>query len=126
MASYVATILGAAAIALVATGPALAIPSPELVVGSFVSLSQLFALATAIFGGGAAFATVRARRNGSKGMSRGVTTAAIVTFVLLIASICVNVFQYFDSKNEHQARLESTLLRPTARRSRCRKIQTRI
>ena len=111
--SYFATISGAAAIALVATGPALAISSPELVVGSFVSLSQLFALATAIFGGGAAFATVRARRNGSKGMSRGVTTAAIVTFVLLIASICVNVFQYFDSKKEHQARLESTLLRPT-------------
>src|SRR6188472_2152040 len=82
--SYFATSLGVAAIGLIATGPALAIPSPELVVGSFVSLSQLFALAAAIFGGGTAYATMRARSNGSKGMSQGVITAAIIIFVLLV------------------------------------------
>jgi len=50
--------------------PAQAIPSPELVIGSFVSLSQLLALASAVLGGGAAYATMRARRGGGGGVER--------------------------------------------------------
>jgi hypothetical protein len=63
------------ALCLLGTGQAFAIPSPELVVGSFVSISQLLALASAMLGGGAAFATMRARRRrGSAEMSRGCFT----------------------------------------------------
>src|SRR5215471_9073585 len=41
--------------------PAFAIPSPELVVGSFTSISQLIALASALIGGGATLAAIRLR-----------------------------------------------------------------
>ena len=111
-ASIVATFSGAIALSLLGTGPALAIPSPELIVGSFVSLSQLFALASAILGGGAAYATVRARRSGSQGLSRSLMVAAAAMFVLLVVSVGFNIYQYVEQKNERQARLEETLLRP--------------
>ena len=111
--SIVVTLLGAVVLAFLEIRPALAIPSPELVVGSIVSLSQLFALASAVLGGGAAYASVRARRNGSRDLSRGIIAAAIGVPVLLIISVSINVYQYVEYKNERQARIESTLLRPT-------------
>src|SRR5690349_10397477 len=86
------SLLGAAAFSLVGTGQALAIPSPELVVGSFVSISQLFALASAVLGGGAAYATMRVRRRGgSAQMSRGLLHVAIGMFALLAVSVGINV-----------------------------------
>ena len=103
----------AAVILLTGIAPAHAIPSPELIVGSFVSLSQLFALASAILGGGAAYVTLRARRNGSQAMSRAMIAGAIGMFVLLVASVGFNIYQYVTQKNERQARIESTLLRPS-------------
>ena len=79
------------------TGQAFAIPSPELVVGSFVSISQLFALASAVLGGGAAYATMRARRRGgSAEMSRGLLYTAVGLFAVLAVSIGVNIWQYVD------------------------------
>src|SRR5205085_1753356 len=66
------------------TGQAFAIPSPELVVGSFVSISQLLALMSAVLGGGAVFATMRARkRGGSVQMSRGLLIIAAGLFVAM-------------------------------------------
>ena len=111
--SIAVTLLGAVVLAFIEIRPALAIPSPELVVGSIVSLSQLFALASAVLGGGAAYASVRVCRNGSRELSRGIIAAAIGVPVLLIISVSINVYQYVEYKNERQARLESTLLRPT-------------
>src|SRR4051794_14530383 len=52
--------LVAVVLCLIGSGQAFAIPSPELVVGSFVSISQLLALMSAVLGGGAAYATMRA------------------------------------------------------------------
>src|SRR4029077_9906100 len=105
---------GAFALCLLGTGRALAIPSPELVVGSFVSLSQLFALGSAILGGGAAYATMRTRwRGGASEMSRGPMYAAVGLFAVLVVSIVINIWQYVAQTNERQARLESTLLRPS-------------
>src|SRR5215216_4648571 len=46
------------------TTSALAIPSPELVVGSLTSISQLIALGSALLGGGAAAAALRSRSRG--------------------------------------------------------------
>ncbi|MBN8964063.1 MAG: hypothetical protein J0H89_01490, partial [Rhizobiales bacterium] len=103
---------GAAVLCLVATEQAYAIPSPELVVGSFVSISQLFALASAVLGGGAAYATMRARRGGSAKMSRGLIYVALGLFVLLTVSIGANVYQYVVDANARQERLEGSLVRP--------------
>src|SRR5689334_22123031 len=105
---------GALALCLLGSAPAFAIPSPELVVGSFVSISQLLALMSAVLGGGAAYATMRARRRGgSAAMSRGLFYVAAGLFAAMTISIVVNVWQYVGQSNERQARLESTLLRPS-------------
>src|SRR6201986_3110175 len=101
-----AALLTFATLSLFAAGPAYAIPSPELVVGSFVSLSQLFALASAVLGGGAAYATMRAKkRGGSAEMSRGLLFTAIGMFAVLCISLGVNIWQYVTSSNDRQERL---------------------
>src|SRR5882724_3598535 len=81
------SVFGALSLWLVGTGQAFAIPSPELVVGSFVSLSQLFALGSAVLGGGAAFATMKAkRRGGSAAMSRGLLYTTLGLFAVVAVS----------------------------------------
>ena len=86
---------------LAGSGQAFAIPSPELVVGSFVSISQLLALMSAVLGGGAAYATMRARRRGgSAAMSRGLFYVAAGLFAAMTTSIIVNIWQYVGQSNE--------------------------
>ena len=102
----------AAALGLSCATPAWAIPSPELVVGSLVSLSQLLALGSALLGGGAVYATSRARRNGSRLAIRTFQLAAAAMLILLCGSIGLNVYQYVERNGERQARLEETLVRP--------------
>ncbi|TMJ25087.1 MAG: PEP-utilizing protein, partial [Alphaproteobacteria bacterium] len=103
-------------IALVSSGshPALAIPSPDLVVGSLLSVSQLVALASAFLGGGGAlYATARARRDGLRVVSRGFVTGTVVLLVLFCGSVALNVYQHLQQSSERQARLEETLSRPS-------------
>lgn len=95
--------------------PAYAIPSPELVVGSLSSISQLFALFTALIGGSVAVGAVRIRSHGSRFPRLG-TGIILGLIVLCAASIGFNFFQYFEHRNEAQARLEATLLRPAKNR----------
>ena len=84
------SMFGALALCLIGTGQAFAIPSPELVVGSFVSISQLFALASAVLGGGAAYATLRMRRRGgSANVSRGLLYITVGLFAVLVVSLRV-------------------------------------
>src|SRR5215475_13376206 len=103
-------LLVGAAICLVGTGSAFAIPSPELIVGSFTSISQLFALGSALLGGGAAVATMRMRARGAQAR----TTFAILVgaLVVLVVSLGLNVYQYISAAAAKQARLEATLIRP--------------
>src|SRR3954464_15828578 len=109
---FASSIFGAVALWLGGTNQAFAIPSPELVVGSFVSISQLFALASAVLGGGAAFATMRVRRRGgSAEMSRGLLYTALGLFAVLIVSVGVNIYQSVTDANARQERLEATLTR---------------
>src|SRR5665213_31304 len=109
----VMTMIGALALCVLGTEDAFAIPSPELVVGSFVSLSQLFALASAVLGGGAAYATMRAKkRGGSAQMSRGLLYTAGGLFLVMCVSIGFNIYQYVTDANARQARLEGTLTMP--------------
>ena len=86
-ASIVFVFSGAIGLSLIGAGSAFAIPSPELIVGSFVSLSQLFALASAILGGGAAYATLHTGRRGALNLSRSLMIGAAAVAVLLIASV---------------------------------------
>ncbi|MEI8150259.1 MAG: PEP/pyruvate-binding domain-containing protein [Hyphomicrobiales bacterium] len=105
---------GLLALCVLGAEPAFAIPSPELIVGSFVSISQLFALAASVLGGGAAYATMRARKGGgSASVSQGILYVAGVLFVVMCVSIGANIWQYVGQLNERQARLERTLLRPS-------------
>lgn len=98
------------AVCLIGTGSAFAIPSPELIVGSFTSISQLFALGSALLGGGAAVATMRARARGAQ--ARSSLAILVGALVLLAASAGLNVYQYTSNSADKQARLESTLVRP--------------
>jgi rhodanese-related sulfurtransferase/phosphohistidine swiveling domain-containing protein len=106
-------IVGLGSFALAAVTPAFAIPSPELVVGSFTSVSQLIALASAVIGGGATLAAMRRLpRTGAQAvLSRGLIALVTTVVLLLVTSIGVNIYQYLGHKSERQARLEQTLLR---------------
>jgi rhodanese-related sulfurtransferase/membrane protein insertase Oxa1/YidC/SpoIIIJ/phosphohistidine swiveling domain-containing protein/molybdenum-dependent DNA-binding transcriptional regulator ModE len=106
-----AAVAGALVFCLGSTGSALAIPSPELVVGSFTSISQIFALASAFLGGGAALATFRMRSRGAPGFSPRLVAIAIAGVVLLIASVAFNLYQFVGARAERLARLQDTLLR---------------
>jgi len=103
-------LLAAAAVVLIGTGSAFAIPSPELIVGSFTSISQLFALASALLGGGAAVATMRLRARGAQ--TRTAFAVMVGALVVLAASLGLNVYQYVSYSAAKQARLEATLTRP--------------
>ncbi|HEY4922389.1 MAG TPA: PEP/pyruvate-binding domain-containing protein [Xanthobacteraceae bacterium] len=105
-----ARIAAALVIFLLGSGSAFAIPSPELVVGSFTSISQLLALGSALLGGGAAVATLRMRSRGRS--SRALTAVALGSAALLIVSLGFNAYQYMAARNARAARLEATLVRP--------------
>jgi rhodanese-related sulfurtransferase len=110
----VASMMGWVVLALAGATPAFAIPSPELVVGSFTSVSQLVALAWALIGGGTLVGMrARARNGGQAALSRRALIVMAGVVVLLMASVGFNIYQHVGKKNERQARLEDTLLRPS-------------
>jgi rhodanese-related sulfurtransferase/membrane protein insertase Oxa1/YidC/SpoIIIJ/phosphohistidine swiveling domain-containing protein len=103
------------AIVAFGSGSALAIPSPELVVGSLSSISQIVALAFATLGGGAALvgARVMSNRRAAAGRTRLMLGISVAALLALIASIGVNFYQYSSQQAALQERLEATLIRPT-------------
>jgi membrane protein insertase Oxa1/YidC/SpoIIIJ/rhodanese-related sulfurtransferase/phosphohistidine swiveling domain-containing protein len=100
---------------LLGMSPAFAIPSPELVVGSLSSLSQVASLIFATLGGGAALvgARVASNRYGTTGRSRFFWPLTIGVFAFLAISLWANLYQYTTYKAARQDRLEETLIRPT-------------
>lgn len=82
-----------------------AIPSPELLVGSVTSVSQLIALIAATLGGGAAV------MNGRAGSSKRARAWLLGFAVLSIGSLTVNAIQWFDHDAQRTRRLESALHR---------------
>jgi rifampicin phosphotransferase len=109
---YAAAGLGLLAIS---STPSYAIPSPDLVVGSISSISQLIALASAMIGGGAVVVGVRAGASGA-GSGRAARIAwrvAIAATVLVCLSLAGNYYQYAKQQSERQTRLEAAILRPT-------------
>jgi rifampicin phosphotransferase len=91
---------------------AYAIPSPELVVGSLSSISQLIAIGTALLGGAATIAGLRAGVAGNERRSKLTIRIAVGLFIALLVAISLNVYQFTGKRAERLARLEETLLRP--------------
>jgi rifampicin phosphotransferase len=111
----VSLLVGVVAALVLGAPSAYAIPSPELLVGSLSSLSQVASLVFAMLGGGAALvgARVVSNRVGGEGGSRLFWPAVIVVLVCLGASVWANIYQYTTEKAARQDRLEETLIRPT-------------
>ncbi len=91
-------------------GPAYAIPSPELVIGSISSLSQLFAVGAAVLGGGAVAAGVKANSQAAGG--RGARRLAMLFLAAFLLSLGALGYLYKTHSDERLARLQATLLRP--------------
>jgi rifampicin phosphotransferase len=94
--------------------PGWAIPSPELLIGSISSISQLLTLGAASLGGAAAlgFGLSAKRAANAKSAQRMVKIAAGL-LVVMLASLAANVYQYRTTAKEQQERLEATLVRPS-------------
>lgn len=97
--------------------PALAIPSPELVVGSLSSLSQLVAVVSALLGGGAVAAGARygTGRGASGRPSPWPLRVALGAILLAFGGLGLALHLYLSQTAERRQRLEATLLRPAPR-----------
>jgi len=103
-----------AGVATTCGSAALAIPSPELVIGSVSSLSQIAAVGIAMVSGAGALVL---RKLGLKPGGRTGSLPASVWVglaVLLTGLIGLNIWQYRQSAAAETARLQATLVRPAA------------
>ena len=103
-----------AGVAISCGNAALAIPSPELVIGSVSSLSQIAAVGIAMVSGAGAIVL---RKLGIKPGGRTGSVPASVWVglaVLLTGLIGLNIWQYRQSAAAEMARLQATLVRPAA------------
>lgn len=94
--------------------PAVAIPSPELVIGSAASLSQIFAFGSAVLGGGA---IVAGRRSGFQNIQgqkarKKLVFGGIGVVVIAVALAGLNIYQFQTAKQIRLSRLQATLNRP--------------
>ena len=111
-AARAATTLALAALAL-ASAPAHAIPSPDLVINLSASVAQLLGLLSVVFGGFA----MKGRGKGGKGANarrgggRGTRILLGVAGVCLLGSLAANVLQYTASIDAKNARLQTNLVR---------------
>ena len=94
-------------------GPAVAIPSPELLISSVSSLSQLWGLAAAMAGGGAMVVGAHGQAGRSDPRLRlwFMVAAAVAAVALILDGV-----QFVTIRAERTARLEATLIRPTIKR----------
>lgn len=103
-------------VGLVALAPntAFAIPSPELVIGSVSSLSQVFAVGFAAVTGAGALVARRFGFAPKTGTSQARFPVRLVVGLVLIATVLggLNVWQYRTQKTAELARLQATLVRP--------------
>lgn len=93
---------------------AAAIPSPELVIGSVSSLSQVFAVAiAAVSGAGALMAKRFGFAPGKSGGSKRYPVRLILTLVAFaIVFAALNIWQFRSHQAQELARLQGTLVRP--------------
>ena len=96
-------------------GQALAIPSPELIVSSLSSLTQLWALAGAVLGGGALAMSARPGKPGTGNLALRRWFMAVAALALAAAGL--NVWQYWSVQAARTERLEASIVRPTPKRA---------
>ena len=105
--------IGAAALFLLGSTPALAIPSPDVVVSFFSNTAQIFGLLTLAVGG--AFVsrqrTARRLRGGGKAASVVSRRLLAVLGLLLLGSAAANILQWSWSADARMERLSANLLR---------------
>ena len=101
------SVVAFAVIVCAAPSPASAIPSPELIIGSVSSLSQVVTLLAAMLGGGVAIVGAK-----SAIASRRALVASAFLGSICVVSLGLNTHQWFAHRQQNIDRLEATLLRP--------------
>lgn len=93
---------------------AYAIPSPELVIGSVSSLSQVFAVGIAMVSGVGAMIAAKLGIAPKPGAGRTRYPVKLIAVLALAVSalIYANYWQYSNNKSAELARLQATLVRP--------------
>lgn len=94
------------------TTPAAAIPSPELVIGSVSSLSQVLAVGFAFISGATALLARKFGVEFSPNSGRIPVRLMLFGLALIMALGAVNLWQYKAAQSESLARMQATLLRP--------------
>lgn len=99
---------------LFAPNIAFAIPSPELIIGSVSSLSQVFAVGIATVTGAGALIAKRFGFNPSTGRGQGRFPLRLIMVLLLIGLVlgAANIWQYRTQQANELAHLQATLVRP--------------
>ena len=95
--------------------PAYAIPSPDLIIGSLSSLSQIAMLAAATVGG-LAVTGARPRLGGGTPTAQAGPWRRIVLWIalgVLALSLGGNLYQHLAAKDAELARFQATLVRPS-------------
>ena len=104
------TAMAIAAILVLHSSSAIAIPSPDLVINLSASVAQLLGLLSVVFGGFAMSAKKKAARKNT-GVSYGGKVALGIAGVMLIGSLAANVLQYTGSVDLKNQRLHTNLVR---------------
>lgn len=113
MAGFVIVIL--VAFAAFFPAPANAIPSPDLIIGSLSSLSQIAMLAAATIGG-LAVTGARLRLGGEKKLAPASPRRRVVLWIALgalVLSLGGNLYQHLARNDAELARYQATLVRPS-------------
>lgn len=92
--------------------PAAAIPSPELVIGSVSSLSQVLAVGFAFVSGATALLARKFGVEFSPNSGRVPLRLVLFGLALIIGLGAVNLWQYKAAKSANLARMQATLVRP--------------
>ncbi|MBE9118858.1 YidC/Oxa1 family membrane protein insertase [Lusitaniella coriacea LEGE 07157] len=98
---------------LIFIAPALAIPSPDVVVGLFASVSQIFVLLTAVLGGvglakGRSLGKAARQSKKANSLQKGFFYAVLI---LLLLSAGFNILQYAHRVDARNTRLQANLTR---------------
>jgi rhodanese-related sulfurtransferase/membrane protein insertase Oxa1/YidC/SpoIIIJ/phosphohistidine swiveling domain-containing protein len=101
-------------ILIVSPSMVFAIPSPELLIGSVSSLSQVFAVAFAAVTGATALIAKRFGFTPKLGQKKTKFPVRFITALLLIAATlgALNIWQYRTQQSQELAHLQATLVRP--------------
>jgi YidC/Oxa1 family membrane protein insertase len=92
--------------------PALAIPSPDVMVSFFSNIAQIFGLLTLAIGG-ALFSQQTRKRLGRRAAAAGGTSRMVlgVICVALFASVAINTLQWANERDATETRLRTNLTR---------------